>query len=445
MDRKKYAFCLFLFSIATLVFVSSRAEAADPISLDDYVRLVVANNRTLQSQAKSVEAAYYAVRSSVAYQRPSLSVTADGTYLSGQETLGRKENNITAFDTGVILGQGIDISGVYGLDEQQQILYYEIQAASYQDTFNTLVSQAMEAYYSAMYARDNVLLQNEILVQRRENLRVTDEKYKVGTVQKLDVIRAEAQVTEAESYIVQAETDYNNLLATMKDMAGGREIAIVDTPLDLPPLDYSVDYDTALAKRPDIRVYRISRERALVVKKLNAKGLSPTLAAGLNWVPYADPWNFTTIQDGEVSVGLTLNVPIFDGNATKYNTLGADRLLQSAEAALEAAYSNTSKQLTTTKNNLEKAISVERYMKRQMTSTAEELRITRVRYLEGVGDQLDLLNAFTADQLSRTNHLGAIRDIYIALVELRKAMGDYAPDALDGSWRTAVQEFGKGK
>lgn len=421
------------------------AESAEPVSLDQFLQLVITNNQTLQSQALAVEATYYTVRSSVAYQRTTLAGVVDGTYLTGEEVLGVKKNNIVAYDAGLALGQGIDISGRYGLDEKQQILYYESQQAAWQDAYNSLVAQARATYYSAVYARDNVVLQKEILIQRQENLRVTNEKYKVGTVQKLDVIRADAQVTEAESYIVQAEAEYNNLLALMADLAGGQEVTIGPDPLVVPSLAYNADYDTAIARRPDIRAYRMAAERSELVKKLTAKGLSPSLNASANWVPFEDPWNFGSIQKGEASIGLTLTIPIFDGNATKYGTLGAGKAQLSAEASLAAALSNTSMQLKTATNNLEKAISVENYTKRQMASTAEELRITRFRYLEGVGDQLDLLNAFTADQLSRTNHLSAIKDIYIAQIELRRAMGDYAPDASLGTWQFAVQEFGNGK
>lgn len=431
-----------LFSLIAVFFLrAARAESAEPISLDEYVKLVIAGNRTLQSQAKSVEAAYYAVRSSVAYQRPALSAAAGGTYLSGQETLGRKKSDIIAFDTSLTLGQAIDISSKFGLDEQQQILYYEIQSARYQDSCNTLAASAQKYYCSAVYARDNVALQRDILEQRRENLRVSQEKYEAGIVQKLDVIRADAQVTEAESFIVQAQAEYDNLLASMTEMAGGREIEIASVPIEPPQVDYVADYETAVNRRPDIRAHRISAERAKIVKQLNAKGLSPTMTAGVNWMPYADPWNFNTLQKGEVSVGLTLNIPIFDANATRFETLGADRLLQSAEAALAAACDNTAMQLKTARNNLEKAISVENYMKRQALSTAEELRITRVRYMEGVGNQLDLLSALTADRQSRTGHLSAVRDIRVALIELRRTMGDYAPEAAAGTWQVAVRKY----
>ncbi len=436
---------LFLVLLSLFTPGAYAATTSEIVSLDAFADLVIQNNKTLQSQQKTVEAAYYSVMAAVAYQRPNLAVSAQSSYLSGEEDLGVKQDNITAFNIGAALTQGIDISGSFSLDEQQQILYYEIQEASYEDSFNSLVAQARETYYSAIYAKDNVLLQQEILVQRVENLRVTNEKFRVGTVQKLDVIRAEAQVTEAESYIAQAQADYDNLLASMTEMAGGVPVSIGDAHLTLPLPAYVSSYDIAVARRPDVRSYTLARERARLVKKLTAKGLSPTLMAAVNWTPFADPWSSTTLQSGQVMGSLTLSVPIFDGNATKYDTMGADRLLQSAEASLGAVLDNTAMQLRVAGNNLAKSIVVEQYMRRQMQATAEELRITRERYLDGIGDQLDLLNAFTADRQSRTDHLSAVRDMHTALVELRRAMGDYAPYAPVALWRNAVKEYKNAK
>ncbi|MBQ7217642.1 MAG: TolC family protein, partial [Synergistaceae bacterium] len=73
----------------------------------------------------------------------------------------------------------------------------------------------------------------------------------------------------------------------------------------------------------------------------------------------------------------------------------------------------------------------------------EELRITELMYAEGMGAQIDLINAQTAYQAVRTEYLDAIRGMYVARVALRQALGEYAPDE-NGSWREAVDRYGKG-
>ena len=43
----------------------------------------------------------------------------------------------------------------------------------------------------------------------------------------------------------------------------------------------------------------------------------------------------------------------------------------------------------------------------------------------------------------RTQYLNAVKEMYIALVQLRRVVGDYAPDE-SGDWREAVIRYGKG-
>lgn len=417
--------------------------AAEVVSLDKYMQMVKEGNHALQSGIRSVEAAYYGVLASVAYQRPWVSAGANGSYLTGSKVLDIRTKDITAYNVNVSLTHRIDISGSYTLDEQQQILYYESRRATFDDNVNTLMATAEENYWSAVLARENIALQKDVLRQRLENNRVTEEKYKQQLVPKLDIIRSEAQVVAAESSVTQAESQYRNLLATMTALAGGIAIVPVDEPLVVPTFNVTVSLEKALAFRPDLRAGQLSLDRSRVVKKLTAKGLSPTLDVGISWMPLEDPWNSNSIQKGEMAATLSLNIPITDGNETKYSTLNTDRLVLAAEATLRSLENTTAMELTIARNNWENAAALEKDKKRQVERSDEELRITELMYNEGMGAQIDLINAQTENQQVRTDYLDAVKGMYIALVELRKAVGDYAPDE-NGNWKEAVVRYGKG-
>ena len=94
-------------------------------------------------------------------------------------------------------------------------------------------------------------------------------------------------------------------------------------------------------------------------------------------------------------------------------------------------------------NNWRNASASEQDKQLQVERSEEELRITELMYSEGMGAQIDLINAQTAYQAVRTEYLDAIRGMYVALVALRQALGGYAPDE-NGTWREAVDRYGKG-
>ena len=165
-----------------------------------------------------------------------------------------------------------------------------------------------------------------------------------------------------------------------------------------------------------------------MVKKLTARGLSPTLDVSLQWTAWADPDMATTPQSHEAQAGLSLNVPLLDGHRTKYGVLNADCMVQSAEAALDSLKEETRQDLTVAMNNWKNAEALEVDKKRQMARSKKKLRITELMYAEGMGAQIDLINAQTTYRTVRTEYLDAVKSMYVALVAMRKAVGDYAPN-----------------
>ena len=437
--------CGFVLSLSLAVGGwTGSAEASGALRLDEYLRQVLQANHSLQAGIKSVEAAYYAVLSGVADQRPQATVSASGSWLSGQSSMGGKESNVTAGSLTLGLTQRIDISGSYSLDERQRILGYEEQRAQFDANLNTLIATAEETWWSAVLARENVALQKDILRQRSENLRVTTEKFRQQLVPKLDVVRAEAQVVEAESLVKESETAYLNLLANLSYIAGGMEVVPMEETLHVPVFDVTPGIQKALEARPDVRAARLAVERARVVEKLKGKGMAPTLDLGAQWTAWADPKLSATPQDGEAMASLRLNIPIVDGNRTKYDVLNANRTVEAAEHSLASLEEQTRRDLAVAMNAWKNASVAEMDKKRQVERAEEELRITELMYSEGMGAQIDLINAQTAYQGVRTQYLNSVKEMYVALVQLRRAIGDYSPDE-SGDWREAVVRYGKGR
>ena len=437
MKIPQYKILCYTLIISALLI--SPAHARVSMTLPQYIQEILLNNHSLRASVKNVEAGYYSVLAAVGYQRPSTSASTSFSYATKQGGV----NNVTAGNLALRLSQRIDISGSYKLDEQQNILGYEASRANFDNTVNTMIAAAEETWWSAVLARENVKLQKDILTQRSENHRITMEKYNQELVPRLDIVRSDAQVVEAGSLVKNAETNYLNLLAELSLMAGGLDVEPVEAELQVPVFDVELNYDDALEYRPDVRAAKINLERSKLVKKLTAKGLSPTLDFAFQFTPWSDPEAFTTPNHHQAGASLTLNLPFTDGNTTKYKVMNTDRLIQAAEANLKGLEESTRRDITVAINNWRNASAAEQDKKIQVERSEEELRITELMYSEGMGAQIDLINAQTAYQSVKTEYLDAVKNMYVALVALRKAIGDYSPDE-DGTWKEAVQRYGKG-
>ena len=354
------------------------SHASVAMKLPQYVNEILLNNHSLRAGVKNVEANYYSVLASVAYQKPNISASANGSYTT--RVLAAPEDHVFAGSLSAVYTQRIDISKSYTLDENQNILGYEVSRANFDNNINTMIAAAEETWWSAVLARENMKLQKEILLQRSENHRVTVEKFNQELVPRLDIVRSEAQVVEAETLAKTAETTYMNLLAELSLMAGGLDVEPVDEELHVPEFDVELNYEEALEYRPDVRAARLNLERAKLVRDLTAKGMKPTLNFGFQWTLWADPESSTTPNSNQAGASLTLTLPIYDGKSTKYKVMNTDRLIQAAESNLEALREQTRRDITVAMNNWRNAAASEQDKKRQVERSEEELRITELMY-----------------------------------------------------------------
>jgi outer membrane protein TolC len=125
-------------------------------------------------------------------------------------------------------------------------------------------------------------------------------------------------------------------------------------------------------------------------------------------------------------LSLVLGVTLYDGGTTKADTARKEHLVTASGFDREDRRDFLAKELALATHRWEKARALERAKAKEMELAVEELRITRLRYETGAGTQLDLLDSQVNEQSAATEYLDAVKEMYLALVDLRSAMGEYA-------------------
>nr|MDQ3073908.1 TolC family protein [Bacteroidota bacterium] len=122
-------------------------------------------------------------------------------------------------------------------------------------------------------------------------------------------------------------------------------------------------------------------------------------------------------------IGAQLRIPIFDG-------LQKDARIEMARINLEKVGNGfdllrMSIELETTNARImyNNALETMESQKRNLELAQEIVRVTQIKYTEGVGSNLEVLTAETALKESQTNYMNALYDILIAQVDLKKALG----------------------
>ncbi len=413
---------------AVLAWVVSLPAAAAEMSLDEFLLSVRESNPVLQASFRRLESFSHTVRSSVAVQRPSLGVRGNTTWLSDtySSQAGRNTGSRGNYSLSAAITHRFDVSGVYGAQERQLLLQYNGLASDHLALVNNTLAAAESLYWQSFIARQNIFLQRGILNQRKEDLRITEEKFRQQLIPRLDVVRAQAKVEEAESLVVEAESAYRNTLAQMATLAGGTDLEPKEESLLVPALSVQAGIEKAMDRRNDVRSAETALERARVLKTLAAKGMAPTVEGSVGYMLLTDNDNSSPIEK-EFLLSLNVSIPVYDGGKTKEDVADKAKTVEATERTLESRKNQVREDVVKALNQWEKAVAVESSKRKQVARSDEELNITQLMYKEGMGAQIDLLNAQVDNQKVKTEHLAAIKEMYLALVSLKQAMSEYEP------------------
>jgi len=161
--------------------------------------------------------------------------------------------------------------------------------------------------------------------------------------------------------------------------------------------------------------------------EVSQKGYYPTLAAfanygynsGRNQIAQlvTSPWfNFA-------SLGLSLQIPIFDGFLKKSQIAQKRYTLQKAQNSGELLKNSIDLQIRQSSITLTNGLQTLQTQQRNRDLATEIVRVTRIKYKEGVGSSLEVLNAEGSLREAQTNYYSSLYDFLIAKVDQDKALG----------------------
>lgn len=81
--------------------------------------------------------------------------------------------------------------------------------SNYQAELNTIEKSAVELYYNTLSAQEYYEVEKESLAAKKMTLSNVQKKYNLGAAARIDLMTAQNAVTEAESALLKAQTNYN--------------------------------------------------------------------------------------------------------------------------------------------------------------------------------------------------------------------------------------------
>ena len=323
-----------------------------------------------------------------------------------------------------------DPSYIVGL--QGRKTYKELYNRAYTRSKIDVAVSVTKAYYQVLVSNEQIKLLDANIAQLKQQLDQTSAQNKQGFVEKIDVDRITVQynnlITTRENTIRLLALNYQ-LLKFQIGMPIENNLTLKDGLSDV-----TLTQDVANTVT-DTAFYRSRIEYGLVetslklsqfdLKRQKAQFL-PTLTANAAYTSSYQNNGFGDLYSSSFPssyIGLTLNVPIFSGfqrsnrvkqsaitvqkNQNNLNSLKNALSLQASQAKI--IYFNGLQSLNNQKRNQELA--------------REVLRVSKIKYQQGVGSSIEVTQAQTALEDADNKYIQGLYDALVSRVDLDKAYG----------------------
>ena len=327
------------------------------------------------------------------------------------------ENTMTV---GATLEQPLFTGAVFYATRISKV-YAEIAENGYYSSKANLIRDVKRAYYGYLYSQEFSKLSQVTLQAAKDNLKNTQALFDAGLAPEYDLIRAQVQVQNILPQLEQAKNAIKlaeNALRLIVGLDLDKKFVVNDslTYTELPVEDYQTS-----ARILDKKNFTLQQLRLQV--ELQDKNVSyqfsknyPELYLSGNWQSTAqenDPKSFNNWRyKNSVYVGLNLKVPIFDGWQTTSR-------VQQAEIDLKKSQENLVKTNRQLNNQLDDILLKIEEAKNRISAYAATIKQAKLgydisikRYNNGLGTQLENIDALVAYTQAKANYLEAIYNYY---------------------------------
>ena len=322
--------------------------------------------------------------------------------------------------------------GTYLLGLKASSVYKDLAVKSVTQSKQQVAENVTKAYYGILVneKRQGLLALN---VARLDTLlKETRELNKQGFVEKIDVQRLDVQAnnlrTELEN-IERLQALSYSLLKFQMGFPMEEPIRLSESleKVELATFNTNAAGDFNYANRIEYSILQTQENLAELDLKSIKAGYLPRLVLNANYGYNAGANAFSDLVTKQwfdnAAITVALQIPIFDGFSKKYKAVQSANNLQKVRQSYSLLKSSIDLQRSQASITMKNALESMKEQKANLDLANEISRVTRVKYQQGVGSNLEVLNAESSIKESQANYFTALYNALVAKVELEKANG----------------------
>ena len=481
MKRAYHIF--FLVLLASSLTVAQENQGTKTLTLDECIQYALDNSIAVKNAVLDEKIADARVKETRGIGLPQVDATVgllhnqklprffaqydpegSGNFFDLSDIPGIQPGDVVAFPNFFQLGSSgnaslsvnqILFNGSYLVGLKAANAYRELSIRSTTQSKEQTIQQVTKAFYGVLINKDRMNLFDNNIARVDSLLKTTQALHKNGFAEGIDVDRI--QVT------------LNNLMAERDKFYNLQELTVhllkfqmnypMDQPLEVQGDIASLQVDEALLKnyeldwdytlRSDYQLLEASRNLQNLDVRNKFSSALPSLSAFAN-LGYSTQspnigglfkTNSGDVPDNKLvgpdkwysfsTFGVNLNIPIFSGLQRSYRLQQAKINLMKIENNFKSLKSAIDLEVRQAAISYLNAIKTLESQSANTKLAANIARITKIKYEQGVGSNLEVIDAEASLKEAQINYYNALYDALIAKVDLDKAYGKLLPETTE--------------
>jgi len=295
----------------------------------------------------------------------------------------------------------------------------------------TVIADTTRSYFALIEAQQSAHVADQAAAVAAQDLKTASELFKAGTAAKVDVLRSDVTLADAQVNAIKAHNNTslaNARLANVLNINLGSIISPSESLQSQAPA-FTLDslLDSARA-RPELA----AANDAVIIADHAVRG------ARAAYLPNVDIQvqeasskpNFVNVPQPQLSETLAVTWQLFSGGLTRGKVLQALAQVDKAKINLKAINNSVDLEVREAYFNYTAAQAQVGAALEATESAGESLRVNQIRYKSGVGTSLELSDALLSNTQAQNQYISALSDLRVSLVALQRAAGLLPPTGI---------------
>ncbi len=419
--KMKLSRCLGLILPALLLSTISLPSYGQSLTLEECISIALENNPSIGSSEYNVRESEARVSEVRSGYFPTINLNSGASRTDPAGGIIRESYNAGVTGRYTIF-EGGRTTAAYNAAKSN----YEASSYQHESNVLALIFRVKQNYYTVLQSERLIAIAGASLERSQLYLEYANARYEAGLAPKSDVTKAEVEVSNAELSLIRARNRRNTSVGALNVTLGKpayTDIHIVDNlgEMDVRELeDINALARTALNNRPDYKRF----DSQLNVQRSNIQ------IARSEYLPFVSLDMSYNYSGAEISglrdswyLGLSLNIPLFNGFSTSSRVTQAKASMQSLELQRESFQDQISLEVWNAYLYVNESIEMIENTKKSVEHARENLEIAEAEYQEGLNSMIHVIDAETLLVNAEQNYIDSLADYRIAIAELENTIG----------------------